>query len=458
MVDTVNRMRQHQEHTNDIIRRQQQRIEELEAQRSADPREEPKARRLTSHAADTLPSPIPSRQFPTTAARHGLHNRPSIGIPAAYTTPTPIPLSPGYDASGQFEQAGQTLSEEDIQAEEKRTKNVISMVKGLVEPFYADSSKDKGATVMDFVEKVETTMNDVIAHRPQYRLLVVRTFLKEGAMRWMNAKMKELTDRAEDDGRDLTKRPIRWDEDVRKLFIAAHVGTDTVELWLSKLLTLRLGSEKTPSPIELDSQFDSIARHVYPVDSAGDAGVDLLLTTYYSQIVFVYSEPMFNSIMRNNKPRTMAEWKTRLSEQFTAEEQIKAMRRTVGAGQHHRGSRGRGMGQASSSPRGPFQPSSRAAAMDTEEGTGEEGEPHTIEGEPHPQLSTAASGNQRGGRGGRGGPGRGRGSGTSQLPEWKQRLKDAGLCYNCRQAGHQAYNCSNPPAVNPQQSKEKAGQ
>ena len=117
------------------------------------------------------------------------------------------------------------------------------------------------------------------------------------------------------------------------------------------------------------------------------------------------------------------------------------------------GWRGRG-----GSWRGESAPAS-AASMATGEEDGEEGEPHTEEGEPHLQLSAAAeSSSQRGGRGGRGGRGRGGSLRAIQMPEWKQRLKEAGLCFNCRQAGHQAHNCSNPPAFNPQQSKEKAGQ
>jgi len=37
-------------------------------------------------------------------------------------------------------------------------------------------------------------------------------------------------------------------------------------------------------------------------------GVNLLLTTYYREIVYQYSEQMFNAIVRN-KPTTLAQWK-----------------------------------------------------------------------------------------------------------------------------------------------------
>ena len=129
----------------------------------------------------------------------------------------------------------------------KEKKNVLGLMKGTVDPFYADKSKDNGLTVMDFVEKIESQMNDLLNLYPQHRLMVVRTFLKAGAMRWMNVKLSELRTKAIAEGRHLDEQPIQWDRAVRRLFIAAHVGTDTAEIWLSKLALLTLGSTETPT-------------------------------------------------------------------------------------------------------------------------------------------------------------------------------------------------------------------
>ena len=84
-------------------------------------------------------------------------------------------------------------------------------------------------------------------------------------MRWGNEHEKRL--RAA--GRDLLTRPADWDTEVRADFIRAHTGTDTVDTWLAKLATLRLSSKETPTPIELENQFDSYARHISSAAAEG---------------------------------------------------------------------------------------------------------------------------------------------------------------------------------------------
>ena len=419
------------------------------------------------YGADSLPTPIPSNRYPSTAARNGTFNRPSFGVPSNPFASSPsTPVRAAYrdhsDAAAAAEDIkAQAASEE---AEMRVTKDVLATVKALVDPFYADSSKDKGATVMDFVEKVETTMNDVLRWRPQYRLMVVRTFLKEGAMRWMNAKLKELTDRAYATGRDLDEQPIEWDSDVRRLFIAAHIGTDTVELWLSKLSMLELGSAQTKTPIELDSQFDTIARHVYPTESTNDVGVDLLLAGYYATIVFKYSEPMYNTIVRNRKPVRLAEWKTRLSEQFTAEEHIKAMRRMAGHAQSSRGkdrwNKGQGQvrgGQAAPNNK-PQTAQAAVAAMDLGD-TRKEGQTSTGDGEDEEdaQLNAVSGGGQSDGRGKKGTRGRGRrNSHLSQEQVEQLRARRPSVCLSCYKPGHFSSECTTPANRAPTQAELNA--
>ena len=137
--------------------------------------------------------------------------------------------------------------------------------------------------MLEFVENIETVMGNLLARpkhakpewRSPHRLGLVQLSLKDGALRWLNGKLQELTDEAEKEGRVLAVRPLNWDVDVRRAFIQAHLGTDTVELWLSKLSSLRLGEGRCLTPIEFDNQFDSIARHVFPNLTADDTSSDL---------------------------------------------------------------------------------------------------------------------------------------------------------------------------------------
>ena len=432
-----------------MMMQQQQRIEELEAGKD---RVMPMAGR---GAAEALRSPIPSGRYPTTAARNGTFNRPSFGLPAnPYVEDTP-PSTPMPRVEQREEHVERRVSQSpsgpmtdaEKDAEDKRVKDVLTMMRGMVDPFYGDTVKDKSTTVTDWVEKLETSMNDILRYRPEYRLMVVRAFIREGAMRWTNDTMDELTARALRRGRDLQNDPITWDADVRTLFIKKHVGQDTVTLWLSKLSQLRLGSHKTPTPIELDSQFDSIARHVYPTRDLSDPTVDLLLTQEYSKIVYQYSDVMWNNITSSLKPKSMAQWKERLSEQFVTAEEAKAMRRSMGTGSTYRGGyKGRGGGgryndrtAANEKPTG-----ASAASMSATDGAGAEGQRAEDEEESDSTEQVNATNSSRGGQGGdRGGRGRGGGN-RQQFSADRQKLYDEDKCFNCKEVGHRVKDCTKP--------------
>jgi hypothetical protein len=312
--------------------------------------------------------------------------------------------------------------------------------------------------VLDFVEKVESAMSDVLDdEQAHYRLAVVRMFLREGALRWLNQKLQDLTDAGQ--------QSVDWATDVRREFIEAHIGTDTVELWLAQLGTLRLGKGKTKTPIELHSQFDTIARHVYPTMSAGDKGVDLLLTTEYRNIIAASNKEMFATIVRTQPHSNLREWKTAVANQWNAEAQIRAMtdshEKAVSGqwkGGSWRGRSGRGGGAKGSDN----QPSVSAAAMDVSDSAGKEGEEYTDETEEGQQL-TAVGSSQRGGRGGRGGRGRGGGQVQQRIDyteEQIKKLREDGRCFKCGQTGHTTRGCLNPRVdlSTPQQPKVKAGQ
>ena len=268
--------------------------------------------RTASTAADTLPTPMPTfRRAPTNSRRL------TFGLPSVAASPS-TPLT--SRSTGVRDEAEAELESDTGPGSEQNRptslKDALSMMKGFVPPFYADSTEDKG-TVMDFVEKVESAMSDVLGDQPRHRLTIVRMFCREGALRWLNRKMEECK-------RDGQPAPD-WDNDIRKAFIEAHVGTDTVEMWLSKLGALRLGAETTKTPIELDNQFDTIARHIYPTLVAGDDRSELLLAVQYRDIIAASNLEMYKAIVRTQPHATLKEWKAAVSRQYSSEAQIKAL-------------------------------------------------------------------------------------------------------------------------------------
>ena len=400
------------------------------------------ARKTTYSAADAVPTPLSS-------FRHTATTRPAVRS-IQFTPHSPVTPHTAASESEQVEQAMQALPV-DESVDMKVMKDTLAMLKGFVDPFYADSIKDKGTTVVDFVEKVESALSDLLDNQPQYQLPIVRLLLRDGAMRWCNGKLKELKQTAEKDRRDMARKPLRWETDIRKPFIEAHTGTDTVELWLAKLSELRLGAERTRTPIELNNQFDSIARHVYPTLTVGDDRSELMLAMKYREIILLSNAELHEAIQYIHSPTTLRDWKTALARQWNAQEQIKAAERMVraqaaspfrGRGGWRGGTwRGRGGGTSGSATE-----PAKAAAMNVDDGAGPEGEQYTEEGQ---QLSVAAGGSQRGGRGGGGGGGRGRGGATTgQRTEWteeKKKLYENKRCFHCGGTGHMAKGCTNAP-------------
>ena len=402
--------------------------------------------RPASTAADTLPTPMPTfRRGPTNSRRL------TFGLPSVAATPSTPLTSRSTGVRDEAEAEGESEPEPDSGPGAERTrltslKDALNMMRGFVPPFYADSTEDKG-TVMDFVEKVESVMSDVLGDQPQHRLTIVRMFCREGALRWLNRKMEECK-------REGQPAPD-WDNDIRKAFIEAHVGTDTVEMWLSKLGALRLGAETTKTPIELDNQFDTIARHIYPTLVAGDDRSELLLAVQYRDIIAASNFEMYKAIVRTQPHATLKEWKAAVSRQYNSEAQIKALgAQQRAAANAYRGygygHKGRG-GQANQGGRGVAHGQApQAAAMQATQDNEEGGEPHTTDDLPDPQQLTAADGSSRGGRGkgGRGGGGGGRGGSREGQPprlsdERIQKLGEEGRCFRCGQKGHIARGCSN---------------
>ena len=426
---------QMREQSQQQMREQRQYLQELLAAERVQP-----AVKTSNTAADTLPTPIATFRRARPNSR-----RLTFGLATQMESPT-TPLT-GLNAAAEDETstgpAETTTSEE---AKPATLQQALAMIKGLVAPFYADSVKDKDSTVVDFVEKVESAMSEIIPDQPQMRITLVRLHCRDGAMRWMNDKIKELTKAGH--------HSIDWDRDVRRAFIEAHLGTDTVELWLAKLGTLRLGKGNTPTPIELESQFDNIARHVYPAHAAGEAGVDLLLTTQYGNIIAASNKEMFKNIVRTQPHANLRQWKTAVAIQWNAEAQIRAMmaEQDRAANGPWRGGGWRGRGGRGGGASGPPAHAVSAAAMDV----GEQGEEYTTEGVPDQQLAAVGSGSGgrgggqgggrgggRGGRGGRGGGGAGQPARYDYSPELIKKLTEEKKCFNCGQGGHTSRGCLN---------------
>lgn len=440
------------------------------------------AHRPSSQTADTLPTPVSAVRHARFTVRAPQPHRISFGMPAVAESPGTPPRSERVEeaAAAAVGPARQSTEAKDRSA----LKEALSMAHKRVESFYADSVRDKDnyTTVTSFVEKIETVMGD--CYLPSHlRLTMVRWFLQEGALRWMNKKLVEMEAAADREGRDLMQHPLDWDNDVRSAFIQAHMGTDTVELWLAKLSVLELDEKKrgaARNPIELESQFDNVARHVYPYHVADDDRSELLLASKYSEIISRCQPDMYAQIVYSTKElSTLKDWKEALVRVWSARERVRAAtsvtsQQTQQSGGGRGGYGGQGSGRARGQARGGYggaagrgalsQASQPAvSAMDTDRDTRKEGQLPTEYGENEQQLSAADGG--RGGKGGRGGRG-GRGR-SEQAQQPRPQLSDAQLqqlrnnkqCFRCGQVGHRAQGCLNAWVdLSTLQSNEQADQ
>ena len=253
--------------------------------------------------------------------------------------------------------------------------------------------------------------------------------------------------------------PVQWTH-VRRAFIDAHVGADTLEMWLAKLATLRLGEGKATTPNELDSQFDKIARHCHPGVPIDSPGIDLMLAEKYSTIIARSNEGMWRRILNSQAPRvTLNDWKRAVAQDFNTQKTLIEWRVAAKAPssgsqdggwkgwKSQKGGKKGGYGSERAPP--------KAAGMSGEDTL--EGEDDSPEGRPNTRLS-AAGGNQRGGQGGgkRGPAASGGSQQTEEEKAWateKQRRRVKHLCYNCGLEGHLAGECQNPRSL-----KATAGQ
>ena len=383
--------------------------------------------RHSNIAADTLRTPISTsvKRFIPPAAQRGLH----------------MPSDPGSPRNTQ--QQGDGRSNMPVGVGGLQFKDILSLVPKNVTPFYGDTTKDDNTTVLMFVLNVESVMGNLLMDgRSPHRLMLVQLCLRGGALAWMERKLHELTE-AEKHWRDFDAKPLNWDDDLRRPFIQAHLGSNTPQLWLAKLKTLVLGENDTPTPIELDNQFDMIAQHVFPMRIAGDERSELLLATYYGEIVAHSHKWLYTNIVRGNGvPNTLKKWKEALANAWNAEAHIKAMTATKPARTavddkkvitNRRGGHERGGGQSSA-----LSQPVRAAAMNAQDGAGTEGQQSTEDNNDTQQLNAAAGGNRE------------------VWSEDKQRRYRDKQCFHCGAPYDKATGCSKKCRI--QAPKAKAGQ
>jgi hypothetical protein len=447
-------------------------------------RGEREPRRAASSAADTLPTPVSTFRHPA-AMRAANPRRLTFGNALSYPPDSPAsPVSAQHAAATAAAPAAaaaaadaEAMSDKDL----RRLRDALAMSKGHVEPFYADTTKDKNANVLDFVEKIESAMGDCgLPHH--LRITMVRWYLRDAPLRWLNSRLQEMEKQAVSSGRDVQQQPIDWDADVRRQFIRKYVGPESTELRLGELSALSVGKDgggrgkfTAHSPSELEGQFDKIARHIDARTAADDDRNDLLLVLKYKEIIHRSQPLMYERIVlncRHDELMSLREWKAEFAHVWARFEELNAAKSaaaaTTDSGYYgHYNGRGRGAVRGRGGWTSGSQPAARASVSAMSEGgPNVDGEDYTTEGEPDTQLSAASSSGQRGGRGGSRGGSRGGGRGGDGgrgrgmvLTDEQQKLYDEGLCFTCKRPGHQARFCTSSAtqqATN--QSNAQAGQ
>ena len=415
-------------------------------------------------AADSLPPP--QRIQPAHRKSFGRPSTPNSYIPL---TPAPQqhPAAAGQPAQSRLDQEAEDdvgeLSEvsdddEPLPPRDTHMEAIRKAVTHAVKKFHGQRAKDT-YTVIDWVEQVETEFTIHMGERKRGRLDIVRSLLAGPALKWMNRTVREMNDQVK---KGLRTERAEWHL-VRREFIAAHLGSSTAQTFKAELRALRLGSSTCKSPSELNAQFDQLAELAYP-DRRGEGALEGVLGEEYANIVAQSDMELYTSIESNLGPQTIDEWKVALARYWTARQNVAIKKKLLKtpAAQPFRGkswaSKSSGLNRSSATSQ------STLAAVQTEDGERQEGEPEAAESEDSQQQQqqlNAAGGrsSQRGGRASRGGGGqRGRGGGAERAPQGeveRQAALQNRRCFQCGEKGHIKNECPNPTY---QQLKEQAGQ
>lgn len=308
-----------------------------------------------------------------------------------------------------------------------RLERVSKAITSIIKTFHGQAELDK-YNVLEWVQMLDTQFSVRMGTRQAGRLSIVRSLLGGAANSWMNRKLTELT---ELDARGRLSEDIEWDT-MKQPFIDAHLGILTIETFKAQLRALRLGSTKTPTPVELNQQFDHLAGMAYPDRRSGMR--DTTLGDEYSHIIANSSRPMHRAVVLNQQPTRIDEWKLAVSRRWTASQQVAAVEAQLGGGG---GNRGGWQGRSNTAHRTASVATAQLAEV---EGvlSGMEGESFTDEGAPDSEQQLSAAGDPKGGNRGNSGGGRRR----KPLSAEKLKLLREGKCFTCHEAGHRAAQCT----------------
>jgi len=283
-------------------------------------------------------------------------------------------------------------------------------------PFHGQPDVDK-LNVLSWVEKIDTEFSINMGTRQAGRLDIVRSLLAGPALLWMNGKVRELTRKAE---RGELSEEIEWGT-MRASFIDQHLGVNTIETFKAQLRALRLGGTTTPSPVELNQEFDRLAALAYPSHHSDMR--ETVLGDEYGTIIASSNTTIYRSVAYTNYPSTLDEWKLHVSRRWAAGKNVAAVEARV---------KGNNVQQPAAAS---------AAAMQSTDGAGPEGQ--SEEDGTEEQLNAAGH----------------NGSGRAARPPWseetKKRYKE-GRCFICGEKGHMKDKCQKKPAQK-LQGKVKAG-
>ena len=158
-------------------------------------------------------------------------------------------------------------------------KDMLAMMKGLVQPFYADMEKDKNTTVLDFVEKIETVM----AHaRP------AAVPLDDGAL---------IPSRGNE----------RVGQRVSSPLACGHANGHGTDVACQAHRTATRHKEDAHAHRAGESVRLHRAPHIYPASAIGDTRDHLMLATSWATIISLSQSEMHKHIVATLPPRSLAE-------------------------------------------------------------------------------------------------------------------------------------------------------
>ena len=283
-------------------------------------------------------------------------------------------------------------------------------------PFHGQPDVDK-LNVLSWVEKIDTEFSINMGTRQAGRLDIVRSLLAGPALLWMNDKVRDLARKAE---RGELSEEIEW-VTMRSPFIDQHLGVYTIETFKAQLRALRLGSTTTPTPVELNQEFDRLAALAYPSHHSDMR--ETVLGDEYGTIIASSNITIYRSVAYANYPSTLDEWKLHVSRRWAAGKNVAAVEARV------KGTAGVRGGYPKNNVQQPA--AAGAASLQSTDGAGPEGQSEKDGTEE--QLN--AAGNDKGGRAAR--------------PPWsaeKEKLYKDGKCFICKETGHVSAKCPKKPA------------